>query len=281
MPAPIIPPSPNGLPTYQTPLVGSNLTICDGLRGVSMAFNFKTTAGWLVPLNSTVPSNTIDQVAAMYIDASQSTHDISIYFPDTAYSVRVAFGKAQLVPILTKKTLAPPNFYVLLDDNGLTSQTDTVNIIVLNKFVPQFEATSFQDYISYGYGQLFELQPAFTQSTTFCVQADFNAMMSGITIINATQWYISGVQLSMRQVSSGSASLQTLSLLDNLNNLLVSGFLCPSTSASADVLNFWNMEGLNIVSSGAGKLTGIIHTDSSPLASGTFFFNIFGGILIP
>lgn len=278
MPAPIVPPSiTNALP-YSQPLTAQNLTICDGLQGVSMTFAFNQNPVSQVTMSSTSPQNMIQQIAALYVDASQSTHDISIYFPDTQFMTRIAFGKSQLFPVLTTKK-SPPIFYVLLDDNGNTSASDICTVIALNKYVPEFDATSFQDYIAYGYGANFELQPTFTQSAIFSSSGAFGGYLSNVTIISASQWYVTGIQISIAGFIGDSGYTVSATLTDSgSGDHLDFGINTTGTGVGGPNVE---LSGLNWKSAGGGSLLFRINQLTNAIHQGTVFCNILGGILMP
>lgn len=266
--------------------LGTGVKSRDGLKCVPMQFKFGTYAAWSVDLSAGLPTPPLSQIAAIYVDAKLSTHDIIIYFPDTGYQVPVSFGKAALVPALTG--LNSRQFFVILDDNGNTNPDDVVNVIVMNEYVPgfNFELDSFQNGISYGYGQFFELQPSFTQSTTFSSDEDNTVLFSplAVTLINATQWYITALDI-VGYITTSGADATVFCLLDGTNNLLqwVNGF-----QSSGGITMNWEvarLSDLNIISggssvAGSGPLKATLNQHTSVSAC-RFTINICGGILVP
>ena len=234
-----------------------------------MQIGFSDAPVKLVDLSATISQGQLSKVSSIYIDATNSTHDVTVLFPLTGFQTRIMFGDSAMVPILT--TTASPKFYVILDDGNVTNATDTVNIFALNFFVPPYETNTYQRSIGYGYGQMQSIVPVLAQSTSFTVNGVANA--GAATIINAHQWYITSMNINTLLTSSGSTNGFTVQLYDN-----GTPFWSYSGAVSGEQgFLLSDVAGLNYVSSGNGNLTGTL---TGTLASGGVTFNIGGGILV-
>lgn len=247
----------------------------EGVKALSMQFVFNEFPGWLVNFPNN-PNPAMSQIAALYIDATNSEFDVTVLFPDTGYSVRVNALGSRLVPVISsagQNTL--PKFYVLLDSsNTLTS--DVINIIALNQFIPEFEAGELADVLSYGYGEFFIPQPDFTQSKIFYTPALFFGLANTTaTLINASQWYITDMFINAT-INSGQAATLTLQLLDAGNIIFAKAFQVAIGENTIDIIE---ATALQVLSSGNGPLTAKLMNVN--LTSGANFnFTIMGGRLI-
>lgn len=279
---PINPSSIQGAVNYVVPSVASTTDICkkppEGDAYVPMQFTFKNNASWVVDLSSLTPTKTFSKVSTLYIDATGSTHDVNILFPDTGWQTRVAFGETATVNVFTAN--GKPLFYVLLDSGGATSATDIVNIIATNFFLPPASTSTFLRTVAYGYGQMFQLTPAFVQSTSIEAEAGNGNLIAGVNLINCTQFYITGINITSS--IEGAPTNGSLVLFDGplANNLILMKFrfVAPLTITSQQLIA--NLGGLNVVSSGTGGLYAQYADFSPNPTSGGMSFNIFGGILI-
>lgn len=250
----------------------------EGHRMVPFQCKFDQTPVWLVDLSNLTTQAQFSKVSTLYIDNTNSQHDVNILFPDTGFQTRIAFGDTAFIPVL--QSTATPRFYVILDDGNVVNASDAVNIFALNFFVPPVLTSIYQRSISYGYSQFFQLAPTFTQSTAFAVGVTVVGIQAGATLINHQQWYLTGIQLSVAGQASSVTAAQEIQLFDNGVPIFNSGW--TSGSVSQDLINLWNLSGLNFISSGNGALTAKV-TDGgggNALTTGNFFFNLFGGILV-
>lgn len=242
---------------------------------VPMQFSFITTPVWLIDMGVFIAQNTsnFSNIAALYIDNTNSSHDINILFPDTGFQTRVNFGNTALIPILTSNV--NPRFYVILDSSGATSSTDMCNIFALNQFVPAWGTTEFQRVVSYGYSSLFQLQPTFTQSESFNIQSpDVNDR----DLITANQWFVTSLDIDL-VASSAPDGIYQMDLLDATDNSVWKSFLFVLTGTGT-YHKLISLAGLNKISKGGGSLVSHI-TSPGGIANIDIAFNIDGGILVP
>lgn len=131
---------------YNTPLSATAMNLCkqppEGAKCVPMQFSPGGLPGnligsFLVDMGTGSPPP-LSQVAALYIDASASTSDITILFADTGYEAKCPAGGSTLVPVLTGTGL--PKFYVIFGNNAIFNIADVANIFALNIFVPEFSS---------------------------------------------------------------------------------------------------------------------------------------------
>lgn len=123
--------------TYNAPSTAIQMNLCkpppEGLRAVPMQFLFSANNNWLVDLSLGSPAPPLSQCCSLYIDAINSTQNVTILFPDSGFEVQCAAGHGLLCPVLTGMVL--PRFYVFVP---ATNATDIVNIFAINQFIPEF-----------------------------------------------------------------------------------------------------------------------------------------------
>lgn len=275
---PIAPSSIANAGVYQTPTNAIPVPLCtapkEGVKCVPMQFSFNQKTAWLVNMAQGSPSPPLSQICALYIDATQSTHDVNILFPDTGYQARIELGGSRMIPILTNAM----TFYVILDSSGVTSN-DIVNVFALNQFVPEFSAHEFENFISYGYGKNFSLVPSFNQSQQFYKQVNNPTPAAKALLINATQWYITAMSISITGNTTDQAIVGYTCYLWQNGNVLFS-YDFPMEAIQRVVLPFI-MTGLNIISDPVGALYGYIDgAHGVANIDNTVTFNIMGGVLI-
>lgn len=262
---------------YNTPLNAVSMSLCktpsDGAKCVPMQFKFDQYPCWLVNLaNGIAPP--ISQIAGVYVDATNALHDVNIYFPDTGYQVRVPFGSSRLFPVLTGT--GTPQFYVILDTGGAVDPNDIVNVFALNQFIPEFGSDTYARVLTFGYGQFFSLVPSFNQSTKFSQLVSYPNLDSDVILINAQEWYLTGIEINGVYTSSTS-NYYNLDLVDNNDGLLTTVFFADTTARDKE---FLSLTGLNYISNGNGPLK--LHlTLPSDFVGYQFAVNLFGGILTP
>lgn len=280
---PINPSDIAGARPYNNQFTAVSMAICkepsEGAKFVPMQFTFANTACWYVDMTGgNVQGGSISQAACMYVDNTNSMHDVNILFPDSGYQVRIGQGDGQLIPIITAGPI-PPKFYVILDSSGATSLSDMCNIFVMNKFIPEFltaNTESFTNAIAFGYGPLFNLVPTFTQSNNFNVALS-NTLRSSV-IINARQYYITSMVIDIEGTASPD-TLYDVQLMDQGSGLNIYSRLFKLTSTYADK-NLVTLGGMNLTSSG-GPLVAQINSLSGLGADFFATFNLYGGILVP
>lgn len=278
-----------GARPYNAPFTAFKMSICqpppEGPKFVPMQFEFSDTTAWLVDLNNGGPQGALlSQCSCLYVDASQSMHDINILFPDSGYQVRVGQGDGQMVPVLTSGNV-PPRFYVVLDSSNQTSDTDTCNVFALNQFVPEFvtgNTVSFQNAVSYGYSSLFQLKPNFTVSNLFPGGVGSSIMNS--RIINAQQYFMTGFVISGEGASTSGSGRYIISLNDGLdiNSIFSTTIYLPPGGINIPpiAINGLNFESLINDTDNMGLWMTV--GSSAGMDSGTAIsVMVAGGILIP
>ena len=123
---------------YNAPTTAIQMNLCkppkEGLRAVPMQFIFSTYNNWKVDLSLGAPAP-LSQCCSLYIDAINSSQNVTVLFPDSGFQVQCATGHSLLCPVITGLIL--PQFYVFVP---AVNATDIVNIIALNQFIPEFSA---------------------------------------------------------------------------------------------------------------------------------------------
>lgn len=109
----------------------------EGAKCIPLQFLFGNNTVWLCDLAIGQPP--VSQIAAMYVDAINSSYDIIVVFPDTGYQVKVQAGNSLLCPVFTGSS-GLPKFYVVLNSTGTLSASSVCNIILLNIYIPSFAA---------------------------------------------------------------------------------------------------------------------------------------------
>lgn len=251
----------------------------EGAAYVPMSFNFASNSSWLVDLRALPQVKPFSQIASIYVDNTNSSHDVNIFFPDSGYTARVAFGDTAMLNVLTGKI--SPKFYVILDSGGALSPTDICNVFAINIFIPPFLTSTFARTVAYGYGQMFSLVPTFTQSSYFILRPGFTVLGSGIAasgiIIPNMQWYITMIKLYVWDFTSTLQNTVNVELFDNGALFFEGVASLPGGSASAAV-DMVNLSGLNYLSSGNGACS--YNVVVSNACSGIGGIALFGGVLV-
>lgn len=268
-------------------LTASSLKTCqppaEGFKVVPLQVNYKTKPGQFISLGTNAAGPIISQIAAIYVDNSQSTHSITLIFPDTNYQVNVAFGAQKMVPVLSNQSI--PNFYCMLDNVGETSATDVTNLFLLNQFMPEF--SSGEDFFStqqFGIGPGGQLFPFFSQGNAFTASlqgAGGDLSPNGTTeIYNVKQWYMSLLDISLVVQSGDGSSLPIqIFISDNVNTYFnFSAVATPGVEYS----KICTLNNMGIVSvPGSGPLSIGYAAEAANLNRIFLTVNIYGGILIP
>ncbi len=247
----------------------------EGAKAMSMQFKFDQKPGWLVQFPG-VPNTPMSQIACLYVDAANSQFDVTIYFPDSGYSVLVNALGSRMIPVISaSKSNGMPSFFVLLNSNNqLTS--DVVNVIACNTFIPEFSANELTNVLSYGYGEFYLPRPTFTQSRVFFTQANITTT-APVTLILANQWYITALFVSAA-VNTTVANTPSIIFKDGANIILRKTF--GLTNAGAQAIDLFDNTGMQLLSNTTGNLTAEI-SDVTGWVGSAFNFSVMGGILIP
>lgn len=242
----------------------------EGARVVPMQFNFKSSAAIYVNFPN-APNAPMSQLASLFVDTTQCNNDVNILFPDTGYQVRVEAGGGRMIPVITKNNANTLNPFYVISDSGGATNSDQVTIQALNIFVPEFDSNILQKVLAFGYGQMFEPQPTFTQSTAF--PFEFAPGSYPETLIPNMQWYITGIKADINTANTIQNGY-SVDLLDAGVPFLHALFSTIDGNVTENIIN---MTGLNYVSSGKGPCT--MNLSAMPPAfviAGT----IFGGVLV-
>lgn len=209
---------------FNAPPVGvaTSLFTCapaqEGLKTVAIQLQPGDSGAILVDLSIGSPNPPISQMAMAFIDATQSGSDVSILFPDTGYTVRIAGGDAALVPVFTAQRL--PKFYIIFGNNdpNVYSENDIANIFAVNQFIPEFNTQNFIKSLSLGIIPQFDLidtfGPPLTQSLSFSQQFDATDFIGGF-LFDAT--IIGGLQISAL-IQSSMPQIYNLSVVGETSN---------------------------------------------------------------
>jgi hypothetical protein len=281
---PITPSSITGAAPYAVPLAAYTSDLSEkpinpqtgkpqkGANYVPMQFNFASYPAWSVDLSAVSSIKPFTQCASMYVDTLNSTHDVTILFPDTGWQTRVPFGATAMINPLTTKKI--PFFYVILDSGNSTNASDIVNVYAIDTFIPPSFTSNYQRSVNYGYSSMFSLTPEFTQSTAF--YGFQNSTGGTFTIINHTQWYITGITGSLQGFSNGTDSGgYTVSINDAGTTFILYQISWVTTGA----LIIPPSGGLNYISSGNGPCTYTI-TGSGVVNGFIMGLTLFGGVLV-
>lgn len=265
---------------YTAPLRAVPINLCkspkEGFKSIAMQFTFTAHTGFLVQFPNS-PNAPMSQLCALYIDASQSNFDVNIYFPDTGYTVRIEQGACRMIPVITGATAGSlPVFYVLLDSNNVTNNS-LINIQALNQFVPEFVSHQMQNTLAYGYSNLFELQPSFTQSTNFVGAFGLPIGAFPLTIIGAQQWFITGINANIH-IKCNVLTEFALSLNDGATELFQWSFFGDTTLL---YITLADLSGINILSFGNGACTLNLQGTTANITNVVCTVNTMGGILVP
>lgn len=283
---PINPSLISGAALYTTPLAAVNSKINNQpidpqtgkpqtyLRFVPMQVKFNNFPVQLIDLSNVSPHIPFTQIASMYIDNTQSDHDVTIMFPDSGWQARVGFGDAAMLNPITGQT--NPKFYVILDSGNTTSATDICNIFAVDTYIPPSLTSIFDRAVAYGYGEFFSLVPSFTQSKAFS-KGEIGST-ADITVINANQWYITSLTIDIAGTTGNVNEVYLYTLIDDGDGSLIGQWLFTLTAQEMRQ-NIVTLGGLNILSAGGGKLRG--HLDGiGAIISFSCTINVGGGILV-
>lgn len=246
------------------------------IRFVPLQMKFDVAACQFVDLSLVNNPAPMSQISSMYVDASGSLHDITVYFPDSGWSARVAFGDCVMLNPISSQDA--PKFYISLDNGGSTDPKDVVNIFCCDSYIPPSQTSIFQRSIAYGYSQMFDLQPGFVQSAAFPSSASLAT--APLILIDATQWYITmldiSVALVMANPTNGYAGI--MQFFDG--GTLFFQQLVTYTSTDQNVLKkLVTLAGLNYSSKGTGNLT-VAMDNVVNVSTSDAVYNIFGGVLV-
>ena len=115
--------------------VVSNTYPKEGEKAIPMQFGFDQQNLFLVDLEIALNSLNLSQLRGLYIDATNSAHDVTVTFIETGFSVTVKAGYSRLVSLVNIRYGF--RFYVYLDGQ-IYDPLDKINIIALNTMYPPF-----------------------------------------------------------------------------------------------------------------------------------------------
>jgi hypothetical protein len=275
---PVIPINPSSIASAVPYILQGSATPCalsdrppEGHKFIPMQIGFADAPVKLVDFSSVTPTQPFSKVSSIYVDNTNSTHDVTIMFPDSGFQTRVAFGDTAMVTPLASN--ATPRFYVILDSGNQTSATDSVNIFALNFYVPPYETTTFQRSVAYGYSSYFALQPTFTQSQSFHLTQGNPVLNTKYSVISNSQWYLT--TLFVTATTFNSVYQSNITLYDGNN--IITEFLTNGQSGTV-AYNFPPLSGMNFISSGSGNLSVSATVNASYILN--FSVTAMGGVLV-
>lgn len=112
----------------------SNVIPPEGEFCVPMQFNFQNTKVWQIDLGITFGSKN-SQMRSFYLDATQSSHDFTVYFPDTGFTADCKAGYSNLISLPNRRYQYV--FYLSLAGQ-VNDPNDVVNVIATNVMLPPF-----------------------------------------------------------------------------------------------------------------------------------------------
>lgn len=147
----------------------------EGFKFMSFQLNSNTKFPALIDIAS-LPAPPISQLCSIYVDATNSGGDITIIFIDSGYQVVIESGNSLLFPVLTSTQL--PKFIISSSIGGM----DTVNVFLINQFVPEFGTQIFQKVLSFGNDAVGNSDKISYPAETFASQIDFGIQSFPIPI---------------------------------------------------------------------------------------------------
>lgn len=115
--------------------VNSNVLPPEGEKCVPMQFEFHNAPSWKVDLSIALTAGKFSQLRSLYIDATQSSHNAIVYFPETGMTIEIEAGYSELVSLIEIRYGYV--FYVSLAGQ-INDPNDTINIIAMNVMLPPF-----------------------------------------------------------------------------------------------------------------------------------------------
>lgn len=284
-----------GAQVYNAPLVATPINTCksptENAKVVPMTFTATASvAAFYADLSSGNPPP-LSQVASIYVDAINSTSDVTILFPDTGYQFRVTAGNQQLVPAITGTGL--PKFYVIFGNNTPIAG-DTANVFLFNIFIPEFGGGNFINAIIANVPLDVTIINTPLTDIRQTVQPVFFSTVGSKPGISGNQCFLSGLSVfTNAHASDGTASGScSIEIYDDaaMTILLFRWFftwVSYITAAGVQVVdpgqNICCLNGLNIISSltaGAGNSKFYVKVAGDPWVDGEVNVNLIGGTLV-
>jgi len=281
MPIPPVDPADiAGAAPYNVQLSSFKMPLCKA-QFVPMQFTFNTNLVWSVDLSQRTPGDNFGQLCALYVDASDTLHDLTLIFPDSGFTAIIPFGGTKMLNVITTKD--SPKFYVKTNTD-FKSPDDVVNIYAINTPMPPDTVAQFQKVISYGYGQFFELTTPLVASTSFAtINTIASAVAGKIGLIAATQFFINAIIIDFEDITNTAAQNVNIVLYDGdgVTAILYTTAFFPVSVGGAGAVNSIRLTGLNFVSNGTGNLQiALFPTIPADITAGFITTTIFGGVLI-
>lgn len=114
--------------------VVSNVLPPEGEFCLPMQFIFQNAKVWQVDLGIAFGSKN-SQLRSLYLDATYSSHDFVVYFPDIGFTAKCKAGYSNLISLPNRRYQYV--FYLSLDGQ-VNDPNDTVNVIATNIMLPPF-----------------------------------------------------------------------------------------------------------------------------------------------
>lgn len=233
-------------------------------------------ANFLVDLSKGTSGPPLSQIAAIYIDLTNAQSDVTIFVPSTGYQVIASRGTCNLYPMFMGK--GDYKFYV---SRSVITTGETINITMLNQFIPEFNTTNFLKSISYGQGTLTsaDVQPFVSRTVPFATVADMSFSTFPVTLVSGVQ-LLSSIDISVRSLASVADSFHVIRLLYPLNgNVMQFPFYAQMTTSIQKLVSLANLMIIGPGSLGGGSLQLSIDnltnlTDLRIYANGSYVQNV-------
>lgn len=191
----------------------------EGPKCLSFQITTNTQLPVFIDINNN-PAPPISQIAAMYIDLSTCAADIIVIFADTGYQVQIQGGDSALIPVITFGGGQLPRFYICQAAGPARVAGDTVNIFLLNQFVPEFNTSIFQKAQLYGTdvrGGINTITfPAESLAATSAVNLTTALQtMSSPSVGAANNKILTGLQIYLDALSSTASEFRIVSVFFN------------------------------------------------------------------
>lgn len=189
----------------------------NGIKCVSLQYSYVISKG--IPLffdlgNASLNSG-LDQLCAMFVDATKMDADLYITFSDTGYSVKILAGTSLFFPVITGTSL--PKFYVSTPGYEHINIDGIINLFLFNQFIPSFNTSYIQQILSGGLDvyNITKIQESI-QSQNYSGFFDLTVAAQGASIIPPFRGRPSlvGMQLYLVGLATVATQLNLISVYD-------------------------------------------------------------------
>ena len=275
--------------------------------------NLGQKTSWNFDLSNGNPNAPLSQLAAIYVDMTDATHDALFYIPETNFTHVFKAGACQLIPVVGINKI--PKFFITLLSN-MPSQnwqnaiveipgnsfSDIINVTLFNKYVPPFYHNDTIRNQPYNLASNWQPKPVYAMDNCFPAKQVLSAPHVFLGIIATTipggtnnQYFLKALQISFTGHTSAAAAKQyNLKVYDGYQGTTLSNgagkkllfekeFTVTGINAAADndyqILNFTDLNYLSLPLTLAGNNPGlwaVIDNAGSDLV-GTMYCNATGG----